>query len=147
MSKILKLTVITVTFMFSSLSVNAANNCKSNDCKHIAEAIYHEARGEGDKGMIAVANVIMNRSAARNKSPAAVVQEPGQFSYRGRRGLSFSDKDSYAKACDIAHGVMNKNIKDNTKGATYFRTGGGNWGRNFKQTVRIKNHVFFKPIK
>jgi N-acetylmuramoyl-L-alanine amidase len=148
MSKFLKLSVIVSVFVLGSINANAeTNSCTSNDCKHIAEAIYHEARGEGEHGMIAVANVIMNRSVARKKSPAQVVQEPGQFSYRGRRGLAFTDKSSYDKACSIANGVMTKKIKDNTHGATYFRSGGGTWGRNFKQTVKIKNHVFFKPVK
>ena len=147
MSKFLNLVIIMSVFSFSSLTANASNNCNSNDCKHIAEAVYHEARGEGERGMIAVANVIMNRSAAWKKSPAQIVQQPGQFSYRGKRGLNFSDKDSYNKACSIALGVINNNIKDNTHGATYFRSGGGNWGRNFKQTTKINNHVFFKPVK
>lgn len=147
MSKILKLSIVPA-FMLSITAANAEpSKCVSNDCKHIAEAVYHEARGEGTSGMIAVANVIMNRSTQWKKSPAQIVQQPGQFSYRGKRGLNFSDKDSYNKACSIASDVMSKKIKDNTHGATYFRSGGGTWGRNFKQTTKINNHVFFKPVK
>lgn len=149
MTKTLKNIILSVIILFglTHTAFASSKQCTSNDCKHIAEAIYHEARGEGKQGMIAVANVIMNRTKIRNKSPAKIVQEPGQFSYRKKRNLGFIDKDSYEQACEIAHGVLNKSIKDNTGGATYFRSGGGTWGRNFKQTTRIKNHVFFKQIK
>ena len=122
-----------------------ASSCTSNDCKHMAEAVYHEARGEGRQGMIAVASVIKNRTTERNMSAARVVQQRGQFSYRTKRNLGFSDKKSYEAARSIAYGVMNNTIRDNTGGATYFRSGGGSWGKNFRQTARIGSHVFFKP--
>lgn len=129
---------------FNSNAQAGASKCTSADCKSIAQAIYFEARGEGYHGMVAVANVIMNRTKERGISPRAVVAQKGQFSYRTRKSLATTDKKSYDTACKIAVGVMNKSIRDNTHGATYFRSGGGTWGRNFKQTTKIGNHVFFK---
>ena len=85
MTKLLSTTIISIALFMTTAANASSNNCKSNDCKHIAEAVYHEARGEGKQGMVAVANVIMNRTKSRNISPAAVVQQPRQFSYRGKR--------------------------------------------------------------
>jgi N-acetylmuramoyl-L-alanine amidase len=141
------LSLVAIMSIGTTTAQAASSNCTSNDCKHIAEAVYHEARGEGKQGMIAVANVIMNRTRSRNKTAAQIVQAKGQFSYRTKRYLGFSDKKSYNEACSIANGVLNKTIKDNTGGATYFRSGGGTWGRNFKQTTRIGNHAFFINTK
>lgn len=147
MTKLLSTTIISIA-IFMSMPANAGSaNCKSNDCKHIAEAVYHEARGEGKQGMIAVANVIMNRTKSMNISAASVVQQPKQFSYRGKRNLSFSDKKSYDLACSIANDAVNKRLKDNTNGATYFRSGGGSWGKSIKHTVTIGSHRFFKDIR
>lgn len=147
MTKLLSTTIISIA-LFITMPANAGSaNCKSNDCKHIAEAVYHEARGEGKQGMVAVANVIMNRTKSRNISPAAVVQQPGQFSYRGKRNLAFIDKKSYETACSIANDAVNKRLKDNTNGATYFRSGGGSWGKSIKHTVTIGSHRFFKDTR
>lgn len=147
MTKLLSTTIISIA-LFITMPANAgSNNCKSNDCKHIAEAVYHEARGEGKQGMVAVANVIMNRTKSRNISAAAVVQQPRQFSYRGKRNLSFSDKKSYELACAIANDAVNNRLKDITKGATYFRSGGGSWGKSIKHTVTIGSHRFFKDTR
>ena len=147
MTKLLSTTIISIA-IFITMPANAGSaNCKSNDCKHIAEAVYHEARGEGKQGMIAVANVIMNRTKSMNISAASVVQQPKQFSYRGKRNLSFSDKKSYDLACSIANDAVNKRLKDNTNGATYFRSGGGSWGKSIKHTVTIGSHRFFKDIR
>lgn len=51
----------------------------------LAEALYHEARGEGETGMIAVANVVINR-VKHEKFPmdaCSVIHQPSQFSFVG----------------------------------------------------------------
>lgn len=52
----------------------------------IAEAVYHEARGEPEVGQLAVAHVVLTRAARGGASlkgppitPCAVILEPGQF--------------------------------------------------------------------
>lgn len=140
--------IILSSVLFLGITSNAqadVSKCTSSDCKSIAEAVYFEARGEGKQGMIAVANVIMNRTKERKMSASRVVSQPGQFSYRTRKSRAMVDKTSYAEACSVAHKVMTGQIGDNTHGATYFRTvSSGTWGRQFKQTTRIGNHAFFK---
>ena len=45
----------------------------------LARLIYCEARGESRRGMIAVANVVLNRASQRNKTIAQVIHRNGQF--------------------------------------------------------------------
>ncbi len=47
----------------------------------IAEAVYFEASGESIQGKAAVAQTIVNRSVATNRTPCEVVNRPYQFSY------------------------------------------------------------------
>ena len=143
--------IILSSALLIGISSNAqadASKCTSSDCKSIAQAVYFEARGEGHQGMVAVANVIKNRTKERKLSASQVVAQKGQFSYRTRGSLAMPDKKSYAAACSVAHKVMSGAIGDNTHGATYFRTvSSGTWGRQFKQTTRIGSHAFFKQTK
>lgn len=103
----------------------------------VAEAVYYEARGEGSRGMQAVANVIYNRtkSAKFKNTPCAVIKQPGQFLYK-RHGIK--NVKLYQKATDAAR-LMSKDI---TGGALYFQTTKIRHRRGF--TVRIGNHNFFK---
>src|SRR5699024_5330367 len=52
-------------------------------CMKLAEAIYHESRGESIKGQIAVAQVIMNRvnDPKFPNTVKEVIEQPKQFSY------------------------------------------------------------------
>jgi N-acetylmuramoyl-L-alanine amidase len=47
----------------------------------VAITIYHESRGEPERGRIAVAVVVRNRMRERHLSACAVVFEPWQFSF------------------------------------------------------------------
>ena len=47
------------------------------DC--LAYAIFHEARGEGEEGMRAVASVIFNRAKKQRKPLCAVIKLPSSF--------------------------------------------------------------------
>lgn len=55
----------------------------SSDTKCLAEAIYHEARGESHLGKLAVAQVVINRMRSPKfpKTVCGVVYQPGQFSW------------------------------------------------------------------
>lgn len=49
----------------------------------MTSALYHEARGESDRGMFAVAAVIMNRTMEENfpDDVCGVISQKGQFTY------------------------------------------------------------------
>lgn len=133
-----------------------------------ALTLYGEARGEPIDGIIAVANVIMNRlndNPAKYKNVRNVCLEPKQFSCwndddpNKAKLLAIADQfvrndisDKSLKQCwYIAKGVMTKNLLDNTKSAKNYMTESlfngpnkPNWAKNPKTTpTQIGNHVFF----
>lgn len=148
MKALVKLTPITLSILLLALLTKtasaASSKCTTADCRAVAQAVYFEARGEGYKGMQAVANVIMNRTKTRGISPRAVVRQPKQFSYRTRKDLSMREKAAANRAYEIAHKATTGQLKDITGGATYFRTvSSGSW-KGLRRTVRIGSHHFFK---
>jgi spore germination cell wall hydrolase CwlJ-like protein len=121
----------------------------------LARSIYWEARGEGDAGMGAIANVIMNRVGQEgfpNTICGVVKQghEQGtcQFSWWcDGRSDDATEEESYSQAKEIARKALNRQLKDRTGGALYFhnRELAPNWSRGYIRTVEIGELVFFKP--
>ena len=106
-------------------------------------AIYHEARGEPEKGQYAVAEVIINRSKDRNKTICDVVYEPHQFSWTKRHGRNIPKKsEAWLKSQHVAQQSI-KTKTNFTNGSLYFNTKriGVRFGRSLK--AEIGNHVFF----
>lgn len=104
----------------------------------VAQAVYHEARGESSMGQRAVAHVILNRAKVRKLTPCQVIRQPNQFHFKIR--ARYSGKD-WERARQIAYYPG----RDPTGGAMYFHSTGVNpkW-RNLKVTTRIGNHIFYK---
>jgi N-acetylmuramoyl-L-alanine amidase len=122
----------------------------------LALNIYHEARSESDIGQVAVAAVTLNRVASESfpDSVCAVVKQGGQK----RHNCQFSwwcdgrddtpkDKQAWQKAMRISRESLRGTEPDPTEGALYYHTRGVNprWSRAFKRTVRIGQHVFYRP--
>ena len=109
----------------------------------LALAIYHEARGEPKQGQYAVAEVVLNRSDARNKTVCDVVREPYQFSWtKHKSNFNIPDNDSW----DQAKSIASKSLQSKTNftdGATFFNTKrvGVRFGKSKK--VVIGNHIFY----
>ena len=121
----------------------------------LARSIYWEARGKGDTGMEAVANVVMNRVGHEgfpNTICGVVKQghEQGacQFSWwcDGRSDDAKED-ESYAIAKEIARKALNRQLKDRTGGALYFhhRRVVPDWSKAYIRTVEIGEFIFYKP--
>lgn len=104
----------------------------------IAQAVYHEARGESDLGKRAVAHVIINRSKKRGMTPCAIIRQPNQFQFKLK--AKYSGKD-----WNRAYQVATYPGGDPTAGALYFRSGKihGSWGR-LRLTTAIGGHNFYK---
>ena len=109
----------------------------------LARSIYWEARGEGDAGMEAIANVIMNRTGQEGfpNTICGVVkqgQEQGacQFSW-WCDGLSddATEEEPYSHAKEIARKALNRQLRDRTGGALYFhnRKLAPKWSRNISE--------------
>ena len=119
---------------------------KEVDC--LAEAIWHEARGETDKGMLAVANVIQNRvhSELFPNSYCKVINQPRQFSYK-RSAVKVNKLDKqYKKAQLIAENVIEGKVKPvlSSKVMWYAHKRVSNyWTSKKKKVAVIGNHVFY----
>ncbi|SDY58572.1 cell wall hydrolase [Nitrosomonas sp. Nm58] len=121
----------------------------------LARSIYWEARGKGDAGMEAVANVVMNRAGHEgfpNTICGVVKQghEQGacQFSWwcDGRSDDAKED-ESYAIAKEIARKALNRQLKDRTGGALYFHHQRvvPDWSKEYIRTVEVGEFIFYKP--
>jgi spore germination cell wall hydrolase CwlJ-like protein len=129
-------------------SLNDAITC-------LARSIYWEARGEGDAGMEAIANVIMNRVGHEGfpDTICGVVKqghEQGacQFSWWcDGRSDDATEEEPYSHAKEIARKALNHQLKDRTGGALYFhnRKLVPDWSREYIRTVEVGEHVFYKP--
>ncbi|MTD99158.1 cell wall hydrolase [Paracoccus sp. YIM 132242] len=133
----------------ASTAKAARGRFDERDLNCLAEAIYHEARGESTRGQAAVAEVILNRVDSRQfaSSVCGVVNQPSQFSYTigGRKAIG--NKAAYLRARDIARNALAGAPRVLTGGATYFHTPAVNpaWSRRFQRTVQIGQHIFYRP--
>lgn len=126
-------------------SVGAAVDPSALRC--LTEALYFEARGEPLSGQRAVAEVIMNRvdHPAFPKSVCGVVNQQGQFSYKGR-SLRMRDGAAASRARRVAAELLAGAPRSLTSGATYFHTTyvRPSWTHRFTRTARIGSHVFYR---
>ena len=127
----------------------------------LARTLWGEARGEGRKGMEAVACVILNRvRIARSKGKywwgnniIQVCQKPYQFSCWNRRDPNFQKLQSvdekniyFVTALRIARRAVLKTLKDETGGATHYHAKNISpyWARGKTPTIEIGKHAFYR---
>lgn len=119
----------------------------------LALNMYHEARGEGRTGMLAVGWVVLNRSADRAfpRSIRDVITQ-GKDNARCQwawlcsgRDLEPRDGRLWKEALALAGELLSAPPPDPTGGALWFRQiveGDPDWGEVVR-TARIGNHVFY----
>jgi len=127
----------------------------------VAATIWGEARGEGERGMIAVANVIKNRAKSGGITPKEVVLKPKQFSVWNNADVDSvlrSIESSYkknptskdSKMWDLSKNITTEYVKndgnDITKGSEYYHTLSVNpsWASKLDYVATIGNHKFYK---
>lgn len=121
---------------------------KSIDCRYLVQALYHEARGESDKGVIAVAYVILNRANHKNwpSTIKGVITQPWQFSYRMEDNFQkgFTDKKQHRRMAIIAQKVLDGELKNPIGGAVYYHHQRilPRWAKVKRKVAQIGNHVF-----
>lgn len=113
----------------------------------LARNVYFEARGEGPKGMLAVAFVTLNRLKARYQpTVCGVVNQVGQFTWD--RTLKVADWDDWKASVRVAGYALNNYglMADPTRGSLYYheKTIEPVWAADYKQTLTIGNHIFYK---
>lgn len=132
----------------------------------LAQAIYHESRGEPESGQWAVANVILNRVVSKrypNSICGVVFQNAHttscQFSFAcdGRSDMGGNGnrivRESWVKANVMALAAYQRfqegKRPDTLPGTTlYFHTlnVSPGWAQVFKRVATIGNHIFYSPL-
>lgn len=119
----------------------------------IAVAVFLEARGEGPDGMLAVADVIVNRTEDSRwpSDPCRVVQQPHQFAYlpfwRVDEIIRQEDDASWSMSLDAAREVLAGDGLHT--GATHFHWVGEHpyWTKNATLIGRWGDHLFWRVEK
>jgi N-acetylmuramoyl-L-alanine amidase len=111
--------------------------------------IWAEARGEPYAGKIAVGEVIRNRCKAWNKSVAAVVFQPLQFSWTNshdpNRIVAFLCDDTDATVKDCANAWVASETSSLTEGALNYwnpKVVTPSWSTTIVDPIAIGNHLF-----
>lgn len=124
----------------------------------MARTIWGEARGEGYNGMLAVANVINNRAKLGGwwgTNIVSVALAKYQFSAWNLNDTNLDkllsvdiSNPQFKTAVEIASGVINGELDDNTNGATHYHTMAVNpkWKNPDKEVARIGGHIFYRGI-
>jgi spore germination cell wall hydrolase CwlJ-like protein len=113
----------------------------------VADNAYFEARGEGEAGMAAVAQVTMNRVASRGfpDEACAVVHQPGQFAWAKHRRARPVDP-AYFQALAVSASVMSGTRKSQVGRATYYheRRSHPYWASKFRRVATVRHHIFYE---
>jgi len=148
MKTLLAIIVVAIAYLLASDEAHAKVSFEAEKTC-IATAIYHEARGEPLEGMIAVANVIVNRMGSRRFPSTAckVVYQRKQFSWtlfpsKLEPVEDFRNTD-ILKIAELA--LLGKLI-DYTNGATHYHANYVNpyWASSKSYSVTIGNHIFYR---
>lgn len=120
----------------------------------LSEALYFEARGESEKGIFAVAEVILNRvDSARFPATVCGVVEQGtgrrhacQFSYFcDGRPETIREVGAWEHVGKIARLMLDGGARELTGGALFYHTRAVSpyWSRAFDRTAAIGAHLFY----
>jgi spore germination cell wall hydrolase CwlJ-like protein len=121
----------------------------------LAQALYHEARGESVRGLFAVGEVILNRVDSRaypNSACGVINQGTGrryacQFTYTCD-GLSDAIREpaAYTRVGKVAKLLIDGAERPLTSGATHYHTRAvsPSWARRFPRTASIGSHYFYR---
>ena len=107
---------------------------------------YHEARGEGEKGMLATIFVVLNRTKDSRfpSTPCKVIAQPSQFSWYGK-GKTIKEPEMYDKAKQLVHEVLDGKHRDFTRGSIYFNAH-HKAPKGTMCTIKIGNHSFYREV-
>lgn len=121
---------------------------ESNSVNAIAKTLYHEARGEGEVGIRAVASVIMNRASKSGKVTAEAcakeVKRKYQFScWNNKFELPAGKGKSWDTCVKIAKEIEAGSFKKTHSFTHYFAFKNCNpkWAKG-KKAIVIGNHKF-----
>jgi spore germination cell wall hydrolase CwlJ-like protein len=141
------------------VAVRAASSFKfaksnQNDLDCLNQAVYYEARGEGQDGMRAVAQVIVNRvrNPSYPKSVCAVVYQGAaqgacQFSFACNDAMAAPvERSAWRRARDVARAALDGYVMKDVGTATSFHTVSVNpgWSATMQRVATIGSHIFYQ---
>lgn len=149
MLKFLKAALALAAFAFITTPAHANSINPQVVC--LAQNMYHEARGEGERGMIAVSNVVMNRvrSGKFPSTPCGVIYQRTrrtcQFSWVCQRNKSIRESTLYRRALALADSVYHNRVFDISHGALFYHANyvRPSWSHSFRRTASIGTHLFY----
>lgn len=145
-------------YLPTSQRVELATN--ERDC--LAQAIYHEARGESADGQLAVANIIVNRALSR-RYPSSLCGVIYQNADKGRYRCQFTfacdgradaptERRAWARSQALAQEVyaryaQGKSLGMLPKSALFYHTTSvrPNWAYTYSRVAQIGAHIFYSP--
>ena len=131
---------------------------KAQERKCLANALYYEARSEGEAGILAVASVIENRTEHQNYpgTYCGIINQRKQFSYVALRKpdvesieqrLKASDKVAYMQVSEVADSMLEGRFEPVLpSNVLYYTTKyiSNAWTKTKKVYATIGNHRFYK---
>ena len=127
---------------------NPVPNADKAALECMAKVVHHEAGNQKRKGMIAVAQTLVNRLKAGRfgDSICAVANQPGQFfdtaSYNPPR-----DSQAWAASVDVAKEVLSGNAEVVAPGAMFFRASyspANSFFRTRERVATVGAHIFYR---
>lgn len=127
-----------------------ASDARQIEC--IARNAVYEAGNQGERGMIAVSNVVMNRTRDDRfpSTPCGVINQKKrgvcQFSWVCQRKLPRMNLNMFHQAREVAERVYYARARDVTSGALFYHADyvRPRWAYVFKRTTTIGDHIFYK---
>ena len=110
MTSILKYAVLALSLTLSAtLQAKSINDNTQIQC--IAQTAYHEARSEGEKGMMATIFVVLNRTKDNRfpSTPCKVIAQKNQFAWYGK-GKTIKELEMYDKAKNNGFQFVTRNL-------------------------------------
>lgn len=131
---------------------------KAQERKCLANALYYEARSEGEAGILAVASVIENRKEHQNYpgTYCGIINQRKQFSYVAlskpdvesiEQRLKASDRVAYMQVSEVADSMLEGRFEPVLpSNVLYYATTkiSNAWTKTKKVYVTIGNHRFYK---
>ena len=129
-------------FDFSSVTAGQELGC-------MALNLYHEGRGEGRKGQLAIAAVIMNRVRSERypDTVCEVVWQRKQFSWThtASKHHSVNDPKAWRQALGLARSFLENETVTEVGNATHYHAARVRpyWAAEGRLIARVGNHYFY----
>lgn len=123
-----------------------AMSCQED--KMLALNLFHEARGQGEDGMLMVADVTINR-VEDDQFPddiCSVITQPGQFVWVSRVGTGTPkyEQETWKQALSLSREIIagDKELPDT--GALYFASSNSKFHSSRSFVTKVGSHKFYR---